>query len=225
MPPSPSATRRPIAPPLLSHTQSRRTRPGPSLPQPADNDGHSSQTAPRQMLDTSNRDPRRPLPHRAGLPQRGFRRSRPRRRRDRLRPRPVQVFHLRRVQQMPAPPLVRRAQHRPPRARSRSKERHPPLAVQRLGQSRPTRLEICRERDRRSPTAKKGRAHRLRTKAAPHPRSPLSRLHYHAPDQRPPIWRNPSAPSTPADCCEKASPRSRFSESTPAKPNPRSTRP
>src|SRR5229473_5518638 len=29
------------------------------------------------------------------------------------------------------------------------------LAVQRLGQSRPTRLEICRERDRRSPSAKK----------------------------------------------------------------------
>src|SRR3954451_11666715 len=33
------------------------------------------------------------------------------------------------------------------------------LAVQRLGQSRPTKLEICRERDRRSPSAKKvGRA-------------------------------------------------------------------
>ena len=29
------------------------------------------------------------------------------------------------------------------------------LAVQRLGQSRPTRLEICRERDRRSPSAKR----------------------------------------------------------------------
>jgi hypothetical protein len=29
------------------------------------------------------------------------------------------------------------------------------LAVQRMGQARPTRLEICRERDRRSPTAKK----------------------------------------------------------------------
>ena len=29
------------------------------------------------------------------------------------------------------------------------------LAVQRLGQTRPTKLEICRERDRRSPTAKK----------------------------------------------------------------------
>ena len=29
------------------------------------------------------------------------------------------------------------------------------LAVQRLGQSRPSRLEICRERDRRSPSAKK----------------------------------------------------------------------
>jgi hypothetical protein len=29
------------------------------------------------------------------------------------------------------------------------------LAVQRLGQARPTKLEICRERDRRSPTAKK----------------------------------------------------------------------
>jgi hypothetical protein len=29
------------------------------------------------------------------------------------------------------------------------------LAVQRLGQPRPTKLEICRERDRRSPTAKK----------------------------------------------------------------------
>ena len=29
------------------------------------------------------------------------------------------------------------------------------LAVQRLGQSQPTKLEICRERDRRSPTAKR----------------------------------------------------------------------
>src|SRR5579863_571071 len=29
------------------------------------------------------------------------------------------------------------------------------LAVQRLGQTRPTKLEICRERDRRSPTAKR----------------------------------------------------------------------
>src|SRR5579863_2065801 len=29
------------------------------------------------------------------------------------------------------------------------------LAVQRLGQSRPSRLEICRERDRRTPSAKK----------------------------------------------------------------------
>src|SRR5499427_6731435 len=29
------------------------------------------------------------------------------------------------------------------------------LAVQRLGQARPTKLEICRERDRRSPSAKR----------------------------------------------------------------------
>src|SRR5437660_5616235 len=29
------------------------------------------------------------------------------------------------------------------------------LAVQRLGQAHPTKLEICRERDRRSPTAKR----------------------------------------------------------------------
>jgi len=43
------------------------------------------------------------------------------------------------------------------------------LAVQqRLGQSRPTRLEICRERDRRSPSAKKA-AHQLRTEVAPRP--------------------------------------------------------
>ena len=40
------------------------------------------------------------------------------------------------------------------------------LAVQRLGQSRPTKLEICRERDRRSPSVKKlarlGYQHKLR---------------------------------------------------------------
>lgn len=40
------------------------------------------------------------------------------------------------------------------------------LAVQRLGQARPTKLEICRERDRRSPSAKKaaraGYEHKLR---------------------------------------------------------------
>jgi hypothetical protein len=29
------------------------------------------------------------------------------------------------------------------------------LAVQRLGQTRPTKLEICRERDRRTPSARK----------------------------------------------------------------------
>src|SRR5271157_4683525 len=29
------------------------------------------------------------------------------------------------------------------------------LAVQRLGQARPTKLEICRQRDRRTPTAKR----------------------------------------------------------------------
>jgi hypothetical protein len=40
------------------------------------------------------------------------------------------------------------------------------LAVQRMGQSKPTKLEICRERDRRSPSAKKlaraGYEHKLR---------------------------------------------------------------
>ena len=55
------------------------------------------------------------------------------------------------------------------------------LAVQRLGQSRPTKLEICRERDRRSPSAKKAcRAayeHKLRRALERHfPGFTISRL-------------------------------------------------
>jgi len=73
----------------------------------------------------STRDPRRPHPHRAGLPQRGRRSRRTRRRRRGLRPGPVQVLHFRRLQQMPAAPVVGRAQHGPPRARRRSEERNP----------------------------------------------------------------------------------------------------
>jgi hypothetical protein len=40
------------------------------------------------------------------------------------------------------------------------------LMAQRLGQSRPTKLEICRERDRRSPSAKKAARAQLRAEAA-----------------------------------------------------------
>src|SRR5882757_9618867 len=55
------------------------------------------------------------------------------------------------------------------------------LAVQRLGQSRPTKLEICRERDRRSPTAKKacrtGYQHKLRRALERHfPELTIARL-------------------------------------------------
>ena len=58
------------------------------------------------------------------------------------------------------------------------------LAVQRLGQSRPTRLEICRERDRRSPSAKKAARIQLRTEAATRSRPALSRLCRHPPYNR-----------------------------------------
>ena len=40
------------------------------------------------------------------------------------------------------------------------------LAVQRMGQTRPTKLEICRERDRRSPSAQAGGAGELRAEIA-----------------------------------------------------------
>ena len=55
------------------------------------------------------------------------------------------------------------------------------LAVQRLGQSRPTKLEICRERDRRSPSARKvcraAYEHKLRRALERHfPNLTISRL-------------------------------------------------
>ena len=78
------------------------------------------------------------------------------------------------------------------------------LEVQRLGQARPSKLEICRERDRRTPTAK--RASRLtysRTfqrmleknfAAIPWPSSPLRWT-----------WSAPLDPSTHAGFCDRAS--------------------
>ena len=50
------------------------------------------------------------------------------------------------------------------------------LAVQRLGQPQPTKLEICRERDRRSPTAKRGGAGSLRGQAETGHRKTFSRV-------------------------------------------------
>jgi hypothetical protein len=78
------------------------------------------------------------------------------------------------------------------------------LAVQRLGQSRPTKLEICRERDRRSPSAKKA----SRTAYEPRLRRALER-------------RFPGY--TIAAWFARDKPPSRCSESTLPKPNPRST--
>ena len=47
------------------------------------------------------------------------------------------------------------------------------LAVQRLGQSKPTKLEICRERDRRTPTAKLSCARGVPASAATGAAAPL----------------------------------------------------
>ena len=83
------------------------------------------------------------------------------------------------------------------------------LAVQRLGQTRPGKLEICRERDRRTPTAK--RAARLayqrdlqRTLERHFPAYVASPA-YHVAS----IWSDRSGPFTPADSCDAGSPASR----------------
>ena len=58
------------------------------------------------------------------------------------------------------------------------------LSVQRLGQSRPTKLEICREHDRRSPDRQEVARSQLRTEAPPRPRSPFPSLHCYSPHHR-----------------------------------------
>ena len=78
------------------------------------------------------------------------------------------------------------------------------LAVQRLGQSRPTRLEICRERDRRSPSAKKAARtsyeQKLRRALDRHfPGFSVTRL-----TTARSIYRNHLAQSVLGDCCGKA---------------------
>jgi hypothetical protein len=78
------------------------------------------------------------------------------------------------------------------------------LAVQRLGQSHPTKLEICRERDRRSPSAKRAARlayqHKLRRAVERHfPGFTITRLTT-AVD-----LENPSAQSTREGCCGRAS--------------------
>jgi hypothetical protein len=50
------------------------------------------------------------------------------------------------------------------------------LAVQRLGQARPSKLEICRERDRRSPSARRVARAAYETKAKENAESALSRI-------------------------------------------------
>ena len=79
------------------------------------------------------------------------------------------------------------------------------LAVQRLGQTRPSKLEICRQRDRRTPTAK--RAARLPTSGVCSERwsgdFPLTPRHGSA---RPSIWSGHSGRSMRGDCCGVGSP-------------------
>ena len=61
-----------------------------------------------------------------------------------------------RAQQMSAPPVVGREKHGPAACWMwKIKDEVLRLAVQRLGQTRPSKLEICRQRDRRTPTAKR----------------------------------------------------------------------
>ncbi len=50
------------------------------------------------------------------------------------------------------------------------------LTVQRLGQTRPRKLEICRQRDRRTPTAKRAARLAYQRSSAAHTGAPLFRL-------------------------------------------------
>ena len=79
-------------------------------------------------------------------------------RRRGLRPGAIQVLDFGRAQPVPASLLVgeRNAVRRVLEAEVKNGVLR--VAVQRLGQARPSKLEICRERDRRSPTARRTEA-------------------------------------------------------------------
>ena len=95
------------------------------------------------------------------------------------------------------------------------------LAVQRLGQTRPSKLEICRQRDRRTPTAK--RAARLayqrslqRTLERRFPAYVASRSDYVCR-----IWSDRLVPFMLAACCAAGNPASRCWASIRRRPSPR----
>src|SRR3984957_7817986 len=131
---------------------------------------------PAQLREIPLHDLRRPYSNRAGLPQRGIGRGRARRRRPGIRPRPVQIHHLRRIQQVPASSLVGRAQYGAPRARGRGKEWDTSPRGAAIGPVAPRPAgDLPRAR---SPYAvgQKGSKKRLSAKAAPHSGSALSEL-------------------------------------------------
>ena len=81
------------------------------------------------------------------------------------------------------------------------------LAVQRLGQTRPGKLEVCRQRDRRTPTAK--RAARLGYQRSSAPWSAAFPLMSPLPLLLLPIWSDRSVPFMPVGCCAADNPVSR----------------
>lgn len=163
------------------------------------------------------RDSRRTYPHRAGLSQRSLRRRCSRERRRLVRSGSIQVLDFRRLQQVPAAPVVDRTQHREPRARRRSQERRLEAggATFGTGAPLPSRRFAANATGARRPQKRPPAPATSRSCAGP---SIATFLSLPSPVSPPPwIWRNLSVQSMPVDFCARVSPHSRFWESTPQK--------
>ena len=80
------------------------------------------------------------------------------------------------------------------------------LAVQRLGQDTPTKLEICRERDRRTPTAKRAARFAYQQNAATNLGAAISAIQASPSCGVRSIWNALSGQSTAAGCCSRGAP-------------------
>ena len=157
----------------------------------------------RRNVDNSPGDSRGPNPNGSGLPRRSLGRRRARGRRGGLRPRPVQVLDFRRPQQMPAAPVVGRAQHRAARARRRSQKWRAATggAAARPGASLSSWKSAASATGDRHPRKRPPGPATSRSCAALS--IVISRTCHHAASPPPWIWRNPLGPSMRGDCCGK----------------------
>lgn len=100
-------------------------------------------------------DSRDPTPHRAGLPRRGRGGRRAREWGRGLRPGPSKILDFRGIQQMPAAPVVGRAEHGAARARRRSENWHAAVGGAEVGAGASHEAGNLPGARRRTPSAKK----------------------------------------------------------------------